>query len=123
MSSAHSRLSRTYPLKMRLKFFRFSTMEFLDIFAVICPFFGLFQWFRAKTTWETHPTGFLSQKKGDFGLFGIFFQNINDNFFDNPTLFRNLFLKGQNSLSCAHKFNWISFPCRFSSEPLEKTKK
>ena len=35
---------------------------------MICPFFGLFQWFRAKTTWETHPTGFLSPKKGDFGV-------------------------------------------------------
>ena len=27
------------------------------------PFFGLIHWFRAKTTWGTHPTGFLSSKK------------------------------------------------------------
>ena len=27
------------------------------------PFFGLIHWFRAKTTWENHPNGFLSPKK------------------------------------------------------------
>ena len=28
------------------------------------PFFGLIQWFRAKTTWKAHPIGFLSSKRG-----------------------------------------------------------
>ena len=61
------------PVKIWDFFFGISTMKFLHIFALICSFFGLFQWFRAKVTWETHPTGFLSQKKGDLGLFRIFF--------------------------------------------------
>ena len=36
------------------------------------PFFGLNNWFRAKTTWGTHPTGFLSSKKWILGCFKIF---------------------------------------------------
>ena len=36
------------------------------------PFFGLNNWFRAKTTWGTHPTGFLSSKKWILGCFNFF---------------------------------------------------
>ena len=36
-------------------------------------FFGLIHWFRAKTAWGTHPTGFLSSKKWILEFFKIFF--------------------------------------------------
>ena len=36
------------------------------------PLFGLIYWFRAKTTWGTYPTGFLSSKKWILGLSEIF---------------------------------------------------
>ena len=38
------------------------------------PFFGLIHWFRAKTTWEAHPTGFLGPKKGILGFPKFFFE-------------------------------------------------
>ena len=60
--------------KMRSKNFRFSTMEFLGFFGWICPFLGLFNWYRAKTTWQTHPTGFLSSKKWILAFLKIFFE-------------------------------------------------
>ena len=36
------------------------------------PFFGLIQWFRAKTTWKAHPIGFLSSKRGILAFPKIF---------------------------------------------------
>ena len=47
-------------------------MKFLGIFAGVYTFFDFAQWFRAKTTWETHPTGFLSTKNEDVAFSKIF---------------------------------------------------
>ena len=76
-------------------FLGISTMEFLHIFALICPFIGLFEWFRAKTTWETHPTGFLSQKKGIL-CFSEFFSKKSMKIFLIIQNFSESFLKHQN---------------------------
>ena len=123
MPLAHSWLSRTYPLKMRLKIFRFSTMEFLDIFAVICPFFGFAQWFRAKTTWETNPIKFLSTKKGILE----FLKKISEKFWIIKKNIIHFLEKNSEMLKIpfllAYKSTMMGLPCSFSSKPLEKTKK
>ena len=51
-------------------------------------FFGLIHWFRAKTAWGTHPTGFLSSKKWILEFFKFFFGK--SGFFREKTKKKNL---------------------------------
>ena len=112
--------------KMRSKNFRFSTMEFLGFFSWICPFLGLFNGYRAKTTWETHPTGFLSPKRGFGALFSIILKNhglSKNDFSIFQWFFEKKFQNALNTLFLAQKYSWMGFPCGFSSKLMEKSQK
>ena len=124
--SAHRNKSGTYPLKSRSKIFQFSTMKFLGIFADICLFFGLFNWFRAKTTWETHPTEFWSTKNRISGFLNFFFWKsivYQKNFLQFFNDFSRFFSKNQESFFLGSKIKLDVFPKWFKLKTYWKTKK
>ena len=119
-------LNGKYHRKMRSKNFRFSTMEFLGFFSWICPFLGLFNWFRAKTTWETHPTEFWSTKNRISGFLNFFFEKaffIKKIFFNFSMIFQDFFQKTRNHFFWVPKSSWMCSPSGLSSKPIEKAKK